>query len=269
MTGGADLFRPDVLAGRVAVVTGGGSGIGLAIAEAFAGVGAHVVLASRSADRLADAERAIAASTGARCASLPCDIREEDDVARLRDYVAARFGPPAILVNNAAANFRMPAARMTRRALETVVNTDLIGTFIVTRTFLPDLIEAPGAVVLSIGVASSERGFPEFSHAGAAKSAIMSLTCSWAREWGPLGIRVNAISPGAVPTSGVTENMMGRPAGEQEEAFASYLGWSAVGRLGVPSDVAAAAVFLCSDAASWITGVNLAVDGGMYLPAAP
>jgi len=262
-------FAADLLAGKVAVVTGGGSGLGRAIAVAFAAVGADVVITSRSAERLALAELAIAEQAGRVCASLPADVRDEAQVAALHDFVASRYGPATVLVNNAAANFRMPAEKMTRRALQTVVETDLFGTVTATREFLPDLISSGGGAVLSIVVAGAERGFPGFSHAGAAKAAIISLTGSWAREWGRHGIRVNAIAPGPIPTPGVTAHMLGRPPEAEAGTFSEQLGMVPLARLGTPEDVAAAAVFLCSDAASWITGVNLTVDGGAYLPVEP
>jgi NAD(P)-dependent dehydrogenase (short-subunit alcohol dehydrogenase family) len=262
-------FAPDLLAGKVAVVTGGGSGIGLAISTAFAAAGADVVITSRSAERLAKAELVIAEQTGRICASMPADVRDEDQVAALRDFVTGRFGTATILVNNAAANFRMPAARMTRRALSTVVETDLYGTYAVTRAFLPGMTDAGGGSVLSIVVASADRGFPNFSHAGAAKAAIMSLAGSWAREWGEHGIRVNTIAPGPIPTEGVTVNMMGQPKEASATMFADRQIMVPLGRLGTPEDIAGAALFLSSDAASWITGITLTVDGGSYLPLAP
>lgn len=263
------LFRDDALSGVTAVITGGGSGIGLGIATAFAACGADVVITSRSADRLAAAEVAIAEATGSRCSCFPCDVRDEDAVKRLHDFVLARYGPVTTVVNNAAANFRMPAARMTRRALETVIDVDVFGTFTVTREFLSDMMDAGAGAVLSISVPSAERGFPEFSHMGAAKAAISSLTGSWAREWGRYGIRVNAIAPGMVPTPGVTVNMLGRDETATKDAFAEQRWLVPLGRLGVPEDIACAAVFLCSQAASWITGVTLTVDGGSYLPLGP
>lgn len=263
------LFRDDALSGMTAVITGGGSGIGLSIAMAFVACGAAVVIASRSADRLASAEVAIADATGRRSSSFPCDVRDEDAVRQLHDFVFTRHGPATAVVNNAAANFRMPAARMTRRALETVMDVDVFGTFIVTKEFLPDMLDAGAGAVLSISVPSAERGFPEFSHMGAAKAAISSLTCSWAREWGRHGIRVNAIAPGMVPTPGVTTNMLGKNEEATSGAFAEQRWLVPLGRLGSPEDIASAAVFLCSPAASWITGATLTVDGGSYLPLGP
>ena len=263
---GARWFAPDLLTGRVAVVTGGGSGIGLAIAKAMASCGADVVITSRSAERLANAELEIAEETGRLCASLPADVRDEAQVAELHDFVSGRYGPATVIVNNAAANFRSSAERMTRRAMQIVVDTDLFGTFAVTREFLPDLIESGGGAVLSIVVAAADRGFPYYSHAGAAKAGIISMSGSWAREWGRHGIRVNTIAPGPVPTPGVTVNMLGRADDEVSGAFAESVAGIPLARLGTTEDVAAAAVFLCSDAASWITGATLTIDGGMFLP---
>jgi NAD(P)-dependent dehydrogenase (short-subunit alcohol dehydrogenase family) len=260
-------FTADLLAGEVAVVTGGGSGLGYAIAEAFAAVGADVVLASRSADRLDAAESRIAAATGRLCRSFPCDIRDEDDVERLRDFVDHTYGPPTVVVNNAAANFGVRAERLTGRALASVIDTDLFGTLSVTRAFVPRMIRARRGVILNITLASPERGFPGFSHCGAAKAAIVSLTASWAAEWGRHGIRVNGIAPGPVPTEGVAVNMMGLSDGA--DAFADQRSRIPLQRLGEPADVAAMAVFLCSPAASWITGQNLIVDGGLSLNTSP
>ncbi|MFE8944823.1 SDR family oxidoreductase [Streptomyces sp. NPDC007856] len=249
----------------MAVVTGGGSGLGLAIARDLVACGADVVITSRSAARLEAAELRIAEETGRLCASLPCDVRHDEEVEQLRDYVLSRFGTATIVVNNAAANFHVPAERMTRRAMETVVDIDLLGTFAITRAFVPGMIEMRRGTILSITVPGVDRGFPGFSHAGAAKAGIVSLTASWAREWGRYGIRVNSLAPGPVQTEGVTTNMLGMHAGETNQAFLPQVEGVALQRLGTPEDISSAAVFLCSPAASWVTGVDLAVDGGVML----
>lgn len=269
MEGAHRFYAPELLTGRTAVVTGGGSGIGLAIATALAGAGADVLIASRDGDRLAKAELDITIRSGRPCASFPCDVRDPDAVAMLHDYARNRFGPVSIVVNNAAANFRMPAARMTERAIRAVVDTDLMGTFNVTKEFFSDLRDDGHGVVLSVVVAAADRGMPGYAHAAAAKAAIMSLTCTWASEWGEHGIRANAIAPGPVPTAGVTENMLGRPADTVGTAFAGCLDSIPLGRLGSPDDVAAAALYLCSDAAGWVSGVTLTLDGGMNLTKTP
>ncbi|MEV0232195.1 SDR family oxidoreductase [Nonomuraea sp. NPDC050786] len=256
------LFTSKALAGEVAVITGGRSGIGYAIAHDFLACGADVVIASRSAEGLARAEARLADETGRSCGMVPCDVRDEAGVERLYDYVAARHGGATIVVNNAAANFRTPAERMTSRAFDVVVGTDLFGTFHVTRAFVPAMLEAGRGVILNITLPRPEAGFPGFAHCGAAKAAIISLTATWAYEWGRRGVRVNAIAPGPVPTDGVAANMLH---GEGAAGFEQITSNIPVGRLGTPADIAAAAVFLCSPAAGWITGQNLVVDGGVYL----
>ena len=261
----ADWFAPDLLMGEVAVVTGGSSGIGLAIARAFAALGADVAIASRSRERLAAAASRIAADTGRLCATCVCDIRDEAAVESLRARVAERYGPATIVVNNAAANFEMAAERMTARAFTTVVEIDLNGTFNVTRAFVDGMIERGGGAILNVVVPDSDRGFPRFSHSGAAKAGVISLTRSWAREWGRHGIRVNAVAPGPVPTEGVASNMLGLSGEAKDGAFSERLARVALGRLGTEDDIAAAAAFLCSPAAAWISGVSLNVDGGMNI----
>jgi NAD(P)-dependent dehydrogenase (short-subunit alcohol dehydrogenase family) len=257
------IFAPALLAGDVAVVTGGSAGIGLAIATSFAAHGADVVITSRSADRLGKAAEAVAEATGQRCATVVCDVRDEDDVKRLHDDVYRRYGTVTTVVNNAAANFAMPAERMTGRAFSTVVDVDLLGTFTVTRAFVNDMVDDGGGVILNVVVPDADRGFPGYSHSGAAKAGIISLTRSWAREWGRHGIRVNAIGPGPVPTEGVANNMLGLGEKDHGSAFSDSLGRIPLGRLGTTEDIAMACTFLCSSGAGWITGVSLNVDGGM------
>jgi NAD(P)-dependent dehydrogenase (short-subunit alcohol dehydrogenase family) len=259
-----EYFNPKLLAGETAVVTGGGSGLGYAIARDFAACGADVVITSRSAERLAAAEVAICDETGVLCSSFPCDVRMESDVDRLRDFVRNRYGPATIIVNNAAANFFVRAERMGARAFHTVLDTDLFGTFRVTQAFVPDMIEARRGTIANVTLTAPEKGFPGYAHCGAAKAAIVSLTASWAYEWGPYGIRVNGIGPGPVPTEGVAQNML-----TTDSPWADSVATVPLRRLGTPSDVSAAAVFLCSPAASWISGINLVVDGGQSVNGGP
>ncbi|MGC4880043.1 SDR family oxidoreductase [Micromonospora sp. DT43] len=258
------IFSPKALAGEVAVVTGGGSGLGYAIARDFAACGAEVVITSRSAERLEAAELRIAEETGQLCSSLPTDVRNEDEVARLRDFVTNRHGPAGIVVNNAAANFFSRAERMGPRALNTVLDTDLQGTFNVTRAFVPDMLKEQRGTILNVTLPYPERGFPGFSHAGAAKAAIVSMTASWAYEWGRYGIRVVGLAPGPIPTEGVATNMLAT-----DDPWAPFVQTIPMRRLGQPFDISAAAVFLCSPAAGWITGTNVIVDGGTYLNTSP
>jgi NAD(P)-dependent dehydrogenase (short-subunit alcohol dehydrogenase family) len=260
-------FSAKALDGDVAVVTGGGSGIGYSIARDLARCGADVVITSRSVARLESAALRLAEDTDRLCGSLPCDVRETADVDRLRDYVLSRYGRLTILVNNAAANFFVRAERMTQRAFHSVVDTDLFGTFNVTRAFAPDMIAAGRGSILNITIALPERGFPGFAHCGAAKAAIVSLTASWAYEWGRHGIRVNSIGPGPIPTEGAATNMLAKD--ETSQAFGWLRDSTPLRRLGTPDDVSAAAVFLSSPAASWVTGINVVVDGGGSLNRSP
>jgi NAD(P)-dependent dehydrogenase (short-subunit alcohol dehydrogenase family) len=257
------IFATDLLSGQVAVITGSSGGIGYGIAEHFAAHGADVVITGRSREKLAAAEMRLLERTGRRCVSFACDVRDVAGIAELRKRTREAYGDIGILVNNAAANFRMDAERMTERAFTTVVDVDLVGTFSVTRAFVGDMLDARAGVVLNIVVPDAERGFPGFAHCGAAKAGITSLTRTWAREWGPRGIRVNAIGPGPVPTEGVARNMLGLGEDEADTAFAGSLDGVPLARLGTVEDIAMASTFLCSPAASWITGVSLAVDGGM------
>jgi NAD(P)-dependent dehydrogenase (short-subunit alcohol dehydrogenase family) len=260
------VFSPKALDGEVAVVTGGGSGIGLAIARDLTACGAEVTITSRSAQRLDGAQVTIAEQTGELCGTMPCDVRKEADVERLRDYVLNRSGPATIVVNNAAANFHARAERMSRRAFDTVLETDLFGTFNVTRAFVPDMISRRHGVVVNVTLAVPERGFPGFSHCGAAKAGIVSLTASWAYEWGRYGVRVNALGPGPIPTDGVAANMLDT---DSSDAFSSIVDKVPLRRLGTPYDISPTVVFLCSPAGSWITGGNIVVDGGLSLNPSP
>jgi NAD(P)-dependent dehydrogenase (short-subunit alcohol dehydrogenase family) len=256
------VFTPDLLTGDVAVITGGSAGIGLGIARTFTALGADVVICGRSAERLAAAAESVATETGRTPVTFACDVRDEDRVAALRDHVLKLFGTVTTVVNNAAANFEMAAERLTRRAFTTVVDVDLFGTFTITRAFVGHMIEHGGGSILNIVVPDAERGFPGYAHSGAAKAGIISLTRTWAREWGPHGIRVNAIGPGPVPTEGVARNMLGLGEQSTGEAFADRVDHIPLRRLGTVDDIAAASAFLCSRGASWITGVSLNVDGG-------
>ncbi|TMB92855.1 MAG: SDR family oxidoreductase [Chloroflexi bacterium] len=255
----ASWFRPDLLQGRIAVVTGGGSGIGFEIAAAFLAHGAQVAIMSRNDARLEEAADTLLKRTGARPLTGACDVRDEPSVLAFSQRVTRELGTADIVVNNAAGNFMVPAERMSKKAMTTVLDIDLVGTYTVTRAFVPGMIEIGRGVVLSIVIPEPERGFPGFSHAGAAKAGIVSLTRSWAREWGRYGIRTAAIGPGPVPTEGVARHMFGVSV---EEAFRGAAERVPLGRLGSPEDIANAALFLSSDAAAWISGALLAVDGG-------
>ncbi|GAA3862055.1 SDR family oxidoreductase [Streptomyces sedi] len=254
-TRGSGPFAPDLLSGQVAVVTGGATGIGLETARQLLLHGARVAIASRRPDVLDEAAESLQTETGRPPLTAVCDVRDEQGVRALAERVTAELGAADIVVNNAAANFRMPAERMTRRAFQTVVDIDLVGTFTVTRAFVGPMLERGSGNIISMVVPEVGRGFPTFSHAGAAKAGIVSLTASWAREWGPRGVRVNAVAPGLVPTEGVMAHMYATEAEKDAEDIP-------LRRLGTVTDIANCVLFLSSDAASWITGTTMTVDGG-------
>jgi NAD(P)-dependent dehydrogenase (short-subunit alcohol dehydrogenase family) len=255
-------FAPSLYGGSVVVITGGSSGLGLDMAGAFLEHGASVAICSRSPDRLQEAAAVLHRRSGRQVVAVPCDVRDERAVQSLRDIVLAELGPVDVVVNNAAGNFKVAASKMTSRAFRTVLDIDLLGTLNTTMAFVEGMMDRRQGVICSIVVPEPERGFPLFSHAGAAKAAIVSLTRSWAREWGMYGVRAVAIGPGPVPTEGAGKNMLGK---QGSDIFANVAASVPLGRLGQPSDISDAALFLCSPAASWITGCLLTVDGGLYL----
>lgn len=250
-------FAPDLLQDRVAVVTGGSAGIGRDIAAQLLRHGARTVIASRQPERLEEAADLLLRETGHAPLTVVCDVRDGEAVRAFADRVTAEYGHADVVVNNAAANFRMPAERMTTRAFETVVDIDLIGTFNVTTAFIGPMLARGSGNVISIVVPDADRGFPNCAHAGAAKAGIVSLTASWAREWGPRGVRANAVAPGPVPTEAVMSNVF-----SAEGVAQGLVAGVPLGRLGTGTDIAHAVLFLASDAAAWITGTTLVVDGG-------
>ena len=250
-------FASDALAGRVALITGGGSGIGLGIAKAFAKVGARVVIASRNLERLNAAVSEIEA-LGGEALAVQIDVRSFDDVTRAVDQAVERFGGLDIMIANAAGNFVVPAAEMSPNAWKTVIDIDLNGTFFCARAAYPALKASRfGGRLVAISTTRALEGWPGCSHAGAAKAGIMSLIRTLASEWGPDGIRCNTIAPGAI---GDTEGV--KRIYENQGVAAQQLASVPLGVFGRTADIAAAAVFLCSDAGDYITGADIVVDGG-------
>lgn len=250
-------FTPDCLDGRVALITGGGSGIGFAIAQALAGAGARLVLASRNPERLEDAAEALRA-TGAKVTAIAADVREPEAVEAAVAAAVQGFGGLDIMIANAAGNFVVPVKEMSFNAWRTVIDIDLHGTFHCAKAAYPHLKASPhGGRFIAISTLRALEGWPGCAHAAAAKAGVMSLIRSLALEWGPDGILCNTIAPGPI---GGTEGVK-RLYEDTGQAPAQTAGLP-LGRLGLPEDVARAALYLCSDAANFVTGTDLVVDGG-------
>jgi 2,4-dienoyl-CoA reductase [(3E)-enoyl-CoA-producing], peroxisomal len=266
VTQSASVFRPDLLAGRVALVTGGGTGIGLGVAEALAAAGAQVAIASRKPEHLEPAAAQLRAR-GAKVSAVEVNVREPESVARMVDRVAQEHGRVDILVNNAAGNFYAPTATLSPNGWRAVVETDLYGTFFCSQAVYPVMKQQGGGRIVSISMTLHYRGWPLMAHATAAKAGVDALTRTLALEWAPDRITVNAVAPGPIPTEGVKKAFT-PPGSEAPDLFGMerYAADSIpLGRWGTPSDVGQMVTFLASPAGDWITGAIMVVDGGAWL----
>lgn len=246
-------LAPDLYAGRVALVTGGGSGIGKAIAWLLGRLGAQVVICGRKQDRLA-AARAAMQSGGLAVAAQVCDIREEDAVSRLFDFAIERFGPLDLLVNNAGGQFPQAALDMSPKGWRAVVETNLTGTWLMMQTAARRwTVQERGGAIVNI-VAACGRGMPGIIHTSAARAGVINASRTAAVEWAPHKIRVNCIAPGVVDTGGLDVY----PA----EARVRFALANPQKALGDPWDIAQMAAFLGADAAKFMTGTTVDMDGG-------
>jgi peroxisomal 2,4-dienoyl-CoA reductase len=262
----ATVFRPDLLAGRVALVTGGGTGIGLGIAGSLAAAGADVAIASRNPANLGPASEELRAR-GTRVSAVEVNVRDRDSVARMVEQVAQSHGRLDILVNNAAGNFYAPSATLSPNGWRAVIETDLYGTFYCCQAAYPLLKAQAGGRIISISMTLHYRGWPLMAHATAAKAGVDSLTRTLALEWAPDRITVNAVAPGPIPTEGVKKAFTPPGAGAPDlfgmEQYATKT--IPLGRWGTPHDIGEMVTYLASPAGDWITGAIIVVDGGAWL----
>jgi len=256
---GAHALPDGTFDGTTVVVTGGGTGLGKAIASEFARLGATIAIFSRKPEHLEAGREAIEA-LGARVLVEPCDIREPDQIAAAFDAVEGAVGLPGVLINHAAANFPVPAEDMSPNAWRTVVDITLNGTFFCAREFARrHLAVGSPASIVNVGASYAWTGGPGFAHSAAAKAGVKNMVETLAVEWGPYGIQVNGLVPGLFPhedmTADITANLdrthdkdRSQPAlrvGQRQE-----LGW--------------AATFLASPYARFISGHTLVVDGANW-----
>lgn len=251
-------FNPTLLAGKVAFIAGGSSGINLGVAQTMAAHGATVMLLSRSADKLALAAKSIT-DAGGVADYIAADVRDYDAVAAALAACEAKFGKIDIVLSGAAGNFLAPALGMSANAFKTVVDIDLLGTFNVFRACFQHL-NRPGASLIAITAGQAVKPMMFQVHACAAKAGINMLTKCLALEWGPAGVRVNAISPGPIAD---TEGMARLAPNDQAEA--AIKARIALRDYGTKTDIAEAALYLASDAARYVTGAIQNVDGGSEL----
>jgi peroxisomal 2,4-dienoyl-CoA reductase len=250
MSGPLDVFRDDVLAGHVALVTGGGTGICRGIAAAYARLGAKVCIVSRKADVLEATAKEIGAIAFA------ADVRKPDEMANAVKHTLDRFGALTTVVNGAAGNFLSPAAALSPNGFKTVIDIDLLGTFNTTKAAFEALQQSKDGLVLNISATLHYHGTPLQIHASAAKAGVDSVTRTFAVEWGRFGIRACGIAPGPIDE---TEGMKRLAPGDlKQKAMATI----PAGRFGAIDEIAAAAVYLRSPAAAYVTGHVLVVDGG-------
>jgi NAD(P)-dependent dehydrogenase (short-subunit alcohol dehydrogenase family) len=257
------IFSPNLFRGRTALVTGGGRGIGRAIALGFARFGANVVIAARNAENLARTAGEIEA-LGVAGLAVPTNIRETAEVETLLAKSVEKFGGVDFLVNNAGGQFPAKPQDISDRGWRAVVDLNLHGTWNMCSRFGRHMLErGSGAVVNIVHIYSYERGAAAFAHSGAARAGVVSLTRSLAFYWARRGVTVNALAPGTVSTQGVREEEFARAAQADYEALA--VRDIPAGRLAEPEEIAAVALFLCSPGGRYVNGASIVVDGALSL----
>ncbi|MCQ4270993.1 SDR family oxidoreductase [Pseudomonas kuykendallii] len=248
------IFKPGLFSGRTVLVTGGGSGIGRCTAHELAALGAQVVLVGRKQDKLENTAGEIV-EDGGSVAWRVCDIREEDAVKAMVSAVIAEHGPIHHLVNNAGGQYPAPLASINQKGFETVVRTNLVGGFLVAREVFNQSMSRTGGSIVNM-LADMWGGMPGMGHSGAARAGMENFTKTAAVEWGHAGVRVNAVAPGWIASSG-----MDTYPEAMKKMIRSLKDHVPLQRIGSESEVSAAIVFLLSPAAAFISGHSIRIDG--------
>lgn len=252
------IFKPGLFEGKTAIITGGGTGIGFRIARELAHLGATVILASRNMAKLEKAAETIKAE-GGKAFPVECNIRIEESIKACVDKTLELAGKIDFLVNNGGGQFPSPAEIITRKGWHAVIETNLTGTFFMSQEVFNRQFVNTGGSIVNI-IANVRNGFPILSHTGAARAGVENITKSLATEWGRHGVRVNCVAPGTIKSSGLEKYDEG-----YREFIYSFAKNNQTSRLGTEAEVSAAVLFLLSPAASYISGVTLAVDAAESL----
>ena len=249
------VFHPDLFKGQVYIVTGGGSGIGRCTAHELAALGARVALVGRKAEKVESVKAEITEDGGIASAHV-CDIREEDSVKATVKAIIAEHGGLNGLVNNAGGQFQAPLTGINQKGWETVVRTNLTGGFLMARESYTQALSKTGGAIVNI-VADIWGGMPGMGHSGAARAGMVNFTQTAAVEWGASGVRVNAVAPGWIASSGMDNYP------EHMKQWIRSLGDNVpIKRMGTESEVSSAICFLLSPGAAFISGDCLRIDGG-------
>eukprot|EP00914_Ancora_sagittata_P012920 GHVO01024993.1.p1 GENE.GHVO01024993.1~~GHVO01024993.1.p1 ORF type:complete len:294 (+),score=26.06 GHVO01024993.1:104-985(+) len=258
----SSVFRPGLFAGKSAIVTGGGTGIGKAITQELLYLGCNVMVAARKLDRLeatAEEMRSQLKDKDVRLEVTECNIRKEDQVKNLMQTTLEKFGSLDYLVNNAGGQFMNTAGEFSLKGWNAVVETNLTGTFLCCREAHNQWMKENGGVIVNI-IANMFNGWPGMSHSGAARAGVDNLTKSLSVEWAPAGIRINSVAPGSTIYSDTAAQNYG-----SDTIFKAQIPRVPAKRLGTTEEVSAAVCFLLSPAAAFISGETVRVDGAQSL----
>lgn len=253
----AKIFRPDLFKGKVLFCTGGGSGICYEITKTIMSFGANAAIIGRKADRLARASQELSSATGQQCLDCPADVRDPEQLKAAVRKAIEKFGRIDYVIAGSAANWLAGIEQNNEKGFRTVIDIDLLGSYNTVKATLEEVTKRRGSYIF-ISATLHYFGLPYQSHASAAKAGVDALSRVLAVEMGPLGVRSNVIAPGPI---GGTEGM---------DRLAPKGAGDAIGegipmqRMGSKSDIAAAAVYLFSDAATYVTGTQMVVDGGAW-----
>ncbi len=252
------MFRTDIFAGKIVLVTGGRSGIGYATAKMFLQNGAKVIIASRKKDSLAKAAAEL--SAWGDCTYYACDIRQTEEIKAMAAQIGERYGRLDILVNNAGGQFPVLAEYLNDKGWNAVINNNLNGTFFMTREMATAFFIPQNEGIIVNIIADIHRGFPGMIHTGAARAGVENMTKTLAQEWSRFNIRINCVAPGIIESSGL--DTYPPPVQEMFEMAKNAI---PLKRFGTVQDVANAVFFLASPLSAYITGISLYVDGAQHL----